>query len=45
MKSFMQNIFAADLLGIQNLFEILHTSLNVKNSENVLKRECFEKTF
>ena len=37
--------FVADLLGSQSLFEILETSLIVKNSENVVKSECFEKCF
>ena len=31
------------LLGGRFLFEILQTSLTVKNSENVVKRGCFEK--
>ena len=35
--------FVADLLGSQYLFEILQTSLTVKNSENVVKGGCFEK--
>ena len=32
-----------DLLGSQYLFEILQTSLTVKNSENGVKSGCFEK--
>ena len=31
------------LLGGRFLFEILQTSLTVKNSENVVKSGCFEK--
>ena len=38
-----KNLFVADLLGSQYLFEILQTSLTVKNSENVVKSGCFEK--
>ena len=38
-----KNIFVADLLGSQYLFEILETSLTIKNSENVVKRGCFKK--
>ena len=38
-----KNIYLADLLGSQYLSEILQTSLNVKNSENVVKSGCFEK--
>ena len=38
-----KNIFLADLSGCQYLFEILQTSLSVKNSENVVKSGCFEK--
>ena len=38
-----KSIFEADLLGSQHLFEILQTSLTVKNSENVVKSGCFEK--
>ena len=37
-----KNIFVADLLGSQYLFEILQTSFAVKNSEIVVKSECFE---
>ena len=36
-------IFVADLLDSLYLFEILQTSLTVKNSENVAKSGCFEK--
>ena len=35
-------IFLADLLESQHLFEILLTSLTIKNSENVVKGRCFE---
>ena len=38
-----KNIFPADLLGIQYLFEILQTSLTVKNGENEVKSRFFEK--
>ena len=38
-----KNNFISDLLGIQHLFEILQTSLTVKNSENGVKRGCFKK--
>ena len=31
------------LIGSNYLFEILHTTLIVKNSENVIKSGCFEK--
>ena len=31
------------IYGSQYLLEILHTSLNVKNSENVIKSGCFKK--
>lgn len=37
--------FLADLLGNYYLFEILHTSLTVENSGNVVKRGCFGKPF
>ena len=40
-----KNIFLADLLGIQHLFEILQTSLTFKYSENVAKSGCFKKRF
>ena len=33
----------ADLLGIQYLFQILHTLLTVNNSKNVAKSGCFKK--
>ena len=36
-------MFLADLLRIQHLFEILQTSLTIKNSENVIESGCFEK--
>ena len=32
-----------NLLGSHYLFEILHTTLIVKNSENMIKSGCFEK--
>ena len=38
-----RNIFVADLLRSLHLFEILQTSLTVKNSGNVVKSGCFEK--
>ena len=38
-----KNIFVADLLGSQYLFETLQISLTVKNSENVVKSRCFKK--
>ena len=38
-----KNIFSADLLGSQYLFEILQTSLIFQNSENIGKSGCFEK--
>ena len=34
----------SDLLGDQYLFQILQTSPTVKNSENWVKSECFEKS-
>ena len=36
--------FFSNLLGTQYFFEILHASLIVKNSEYMVKSECFEKT-
>ena len=36
-----KNIFLADLLASQFLFEILQTSLTIKSSENVVKSGCF----
>ena len=38
-----KNILLADILGSQHLFELLHTSSTVKNSENVVKSGCFGK--
>ena len=38
-----KNILLTDLLGSQYLFEILQTSLTVKNNENGVKSACFEK--
>ena len=38
-----KNNFVSDLLGSQHLFEILQTSLTLKNSENVVKSGCFKK--
>ena len=32
-----------DLFGSQYLFKVYHTSFNMKNSENVVKRGCFGK--
>ena len=40
---FCKIVFVADLLGSQYLIEILQTSLNAKNSENVVKSGCLEK--
>ena len=40
---FCKNNLLADLLLSQYLFEILQTSLTVKNKENMVKRGCFEK--
>ena len=39
---FCKNIFVSDLLGSQDLFEILQTSHTFKNSENVVKSGCVE---
>ena len=41
-KTTSTKIFLADLLESQYLFEILQTSLTIKNSENVVKGRCFE---
>ena len=38
-----KNILLTDLSGGQYLFEILQTSLTVKNNENGVKSGCFEK--
>ena len=38
-----QNV--ANLLRRQYLFEILHTAIIVKNSENVVESRCFENPF
>ena len=38
-----KNILLTDLLGSQYLFEILQTSLTIKNSENGVKSGCFKK--
>ena len=38
-----KNISLADIVGSQYLLEILHTSLAVKNSENVVESGCFER--
>ena len=32
-----KNIFFIDIFGSQYSFEIYHTSVNIKNSENVVK--------
>ena len=40
---FSKNIFVADLLGSQYLFEILQTSLTVKNNENGVKVDVSKK--
>ena len=37
-----KNIFVVDLLRSQYLFEILQTSLTVKNSENGVKRDVLK---
>ena len=37
-----KNIFLANLLGSQYLFELLQTSLIVRNSENVVESRCFD---
>ena len=37
-----KNFLLADLLRSHHLFEILQTSLTFKNSENLVKSECFE---
>ena len=38
-----ENIFVAESLGTQFLFEILQPSLSVKNCENAVASGCFEK--
>ena len=38
-----KNTFVADLFGSQYFFEILQTSLTVKNSENVVKSVFFKE--
>ena len=38
-----KNVLLTDLLGSQYLFEILQTSLTIKNSENGVKSGCFKK--
>ena len=38
-----ENIFVAESLGTQLLFEILQPSLTVKNCENAVASGCFEK--
>ena len=40
----MSNLYLADLCGSQYLFEILHISLTVKSSENLVKIGRFENT-
>ena len=42
-KASCKKHFLANLCGSQYLFEILHTSLTIKNSENLVKSGCFEK--
>ena len=42
--SCVEMVFLDYLLGSQYLFEILQTSLFVKNSESVVKSRCFEKS-
>ena len=36
----MQKQFAADIFGSQHLFEIYHTSLNIKNGASAVKSRC-----
>ena len=43
VRSLVQKYFLADFLGIYYIFEILHTSLIIKNSANVVKSGCFGK--
>ena len=38
-----KNILLANLLGSQNLLEILQTSITFTNSEKVVKSRCFDK--
>ena len=38
-----RNIFLTGLFEIQYLFEIYHTSITIKKSENVVKKGCLEK--
>ena len=44
VRCLVWNCFLADLSGSQYLFEILKTSLTVKNSGNMVKSGCFERT-
>ena len=39
----MQKYFLRNLFWSQYLFELYHTSLNIKNSKNMVKRECLKK--
>ena len=38
----MKKYFIADLLGSQQLLEVLQTSFTFKNYEKVIKSGCFE---
>ena len=41
----VKKVFLVDLWESQYLFEMLQTSLTVKNSEHLVKSGCFEKRF
>ena len=41
--TYIETFFKQDLFGSLYFFEIYHTSLTIDNSENVVKRGCFEK--
>ena len=43
VKWLLEQHFLTDLLGSQYFFEIYHTSLTIKYSENIVKRGCFER--
>ena len=40
--SFAKVLFFDDLLENRYLFQILYTSITIKNGESVVKSECFE---
>ena len=40
--SFAKMLFFDDLLENRNLYQILHTSITIKNSESVVNSGCFE---